>query len=213
MRLCTPLFQCACAYIPNREETIPLWYTYLPFDLLVYFTGLSCEAVGQGYVSYGLGANISLSLCLSERPGVWKLCTLTLKATAGSKFRGASSRYSALTTRSPGTVTRYTIYSGYAHAYVHLFHAMRRYRVEESISFPEPMCLLVSAKTRCLGADQKTRGLWEHDCRRISLQCTWFQIIREDQVVPKTYLHGLWAISTWLEIAISRSQSWGLLSN
>ena len=26
-----------------------------------------------------------------------------------------------------------------------------------SISFPEPTCLLVSAKTRCLGADQKTR--------------------------------------------------------
>ena len=99
MRLRTLLFQCACAYIPNREKTIPLWYTYLPIDLLVYFSGLSCEALGQGYVSYGLGADISLSLCLSERPGVWKLCTLTLKATAGSKFRGASLRYSALTTR------------------------------------------------------------------------------------------------------------------
>ena len=32
-----------------------------------------------------------------------------------------------------------------------------------SILFPEPTCLLVSAKTRCLGADQKTRGLWERD--------------------------------------------------
>ena len=74
-------------------------YTYLPLDLLLCFSGLSCEAVGQGYVSYGLGADISLSLCLSERPGVLKLCTLRLKATDGSKFRGASSRYSALTTR------------------------------------------------------------------------------------------------------------------
>ena len=36
-----------------------------------------------------------------------------------------------------------------------------------AISFPEPTSLLVSTKTRspCLGADQKTRGLWERDWR------------------------------------------------
>ena len=33
-----------------------------------------------------------------------------------------------------------------------------------AISFPELTCLLVSTKTPCLGADQKTRGLWERDC-------------------------------------------------
>ena len=59
----------------------------------------SFEAVRKRYVTYGLGADISLSLCLTERPGVWKLCKLRLKATAGSKSRGPSSRYSALTTR------------------------------------------------------------------------------------------------------------------
>ena len=31
------------------------------------------------------------------------------------------------------------------------------------ISFPEPTCLLVSTKTRSLGADQKARGLWGRD--------------------------------------------------
>ena len=38
-----------------------------------------------------------------------------------------------------------------------------------SISFPEPTCLLVSPKTPCLGADQKTRGLWERDCLHVYL--------------------------------------------
>ena len=36
----------------------------------------SFEAVRKRYVTYGLGADISLSLCLAERPGVWKLCKL-----------------------------------------------------------------------------------------------------------------------------------------
>ena len=50
------------------------------------------------------------------------------------------------------------------------------------ISFPEPTCLSVSAKTQssgnepvgysrvpCLGADQKTLGLWERDCNTSTL--------------------------------------------
>ena len=59
----------------------------------------SFEAVRKRYVTYGLGADIYLSLCLAERSGVWKIWKLWLKATAGSKSGGALSRYSALTTR------------------------------------------------------------------------------------------------------------------
>ena len=79
---------------------------YTQFLMYDQLSGPSCEAVGKGSVTNGLGADISLPPCLSERPGIWKLSVLRLKATSGPKSRGALSRYSALATRpevpSPG---------------------------------------------------------------------------------------------------------------
>ena len=79
---------------------------YISHVIYCTLSGPSCEAEGKGSVTYGLGADISLPPCLSERPGICKLSLLRLKSTSGPKSRGASSRYSALARRpevpSPG---------------------------------------------------------------------------------------------------------------
>ena len=73
-----------------------------------------------------------------------------------------------------------------------------------TISFPEPTCLLVSAKTRtpCLGADQKTRGLWERDWlanyHLISNACSWNNCLH-------AYIHTLYQLSVAF-IAAAESQ-------
>ena len=72
---------------------------YISHVIYCTLSGPSCEAEGKGSVTYGLGADISLPPCLSERPGICKLSLLRLKSTSGPKSRGASSRYSALARR------------------------------------------------------------------------------------------------------------------
>ena len=65
------------------------------------------------------------------------------------------------------------------------------------ISFPEPTCLLVSTKTRSLGADQKARGLWERDWfaavwyrRATSLELTVRKLLFS--VVKRTFLFDMY---------------------
>ena len=92
---------------------------------------MDCEAVGQGYFTYGLGADISLSLCLSERPGVLEAMRAQAEGDHRVEISESVVKVQCSDNTSRSTVTRYTINSGYAHAYVHLFHAMREYKIEE----------------------------------------------------------------------------------
>ena len=105
MCICRLSYQCFGTYVPYRKENDSS-LKYISHVIHCMLSGPSCEAEGKGSVTYGLGADISLPPCLSERPGIWKLSLLRLKATSGPKSRGASSRYSALARRpevpSPG---------------------------------------------------------------------------------------------------------------
>ena len=157
---------CMRSHTQQRENDSTLIYIFsIWFIGIFYWTELRGRRTGICLI-WSRGRHFSLFVPVREAR-----CLEAVHAQGESDHRVEISGSVVKVQCSDNTVTRYTIYSGYAHAYVHLFHAMRRYKIEESISFPEPTCLLVSAKTRCLGADQKTRGLWERDCRRISLQC------------------------------------------
>ena len=105
MCICRLSYQCFGTYVPYRKENDSS-LKYISHLIHCVLSGPSCETEGKGSVTYGLGAEISLPPCLSERPGSWKLSLLRLKATYGSKSRETSSRYSALARRpevpSPG---------------------------------------------------------------------------------------------------------------
>ena len=104
-------------YVPYGRENSSRFQIYMLTNSLKYWANRAlCSLVRKGSVTHGLGADISLPPCLSERPGIWRLGTLRLKATSGSKSRGASSRYSALATRLEVPFTRFTIFLPSAHA-------------------------------------------------------------------------------------------------
>ena len=119
---------CMRLHNKQRENDSTLMYN-MPFDLLVCFSGLRSRRTGIFHI-WSRGRHFSLFVPVLEAR-----CLEAMHAQAESdrwvEISGSVVKVQCSDNTSRSTVTRYTINSGYAHAYVHLLHAMRGYKIEE----------------------------------------------------------------------------------
>ena len=101
-----------------EKKAIPLSNKYAIWCVTMSSGPSSAKQVRKGSVTHGLGADISLPQCLSERPGIWKRSNAQAESDLRAEISGSIVKVQRSGNTSRGTVTRSTNFFRFTHAHL-----------------------------------------------------------------------------------------------